>query len=88
MFFIVGTRPRARQLRALTMVCWMCSQPAAHRLTHEKNHITLFFIPLIPLKSRHTLQCLLCGAAQELEELQAAEILALPASVPSAGGGR
>lgn len=80
MFFIIGTRPRTQELRTLTMVCWQCSQAAAHRLTQVKNHITLFFIPLIPLGTRRTLQCLLCGASQELDGEQTSEILALPPS--------
>lgn len=80
MFFIIGTRPRIQELRTLTMVCWKCSQAAAHRLTQVKNHITLFFIPLIPIGTKRTLQCLLCGATQELSEEQTSEILALPSS--------
>lgn len=78
MFFIVGTRPQVRELRTLTMVCWKCSNPAAHRLTQVKNHVTLFFIPLIPFGAKRTLQCLLCGANQELTEEQTRDILNLP----------
>lgn len=75
MFFIVGTRPKARELRTLTMVCWKCANPAAHRLTEVRNHITLFFIPIIPLGTKRTLQCLLCGASQELSEEQTRDIV-------------
>lgn len=78
MFFIIGTRPRTTELRTLTMVCWSCRQPAAHRVRREKNHVTLFFIPLIPFGARTTLQCLLCGADQRLDDDQAREILTLP----------
>lgn len=78
MFFIIGTRPRTTELRMLTMVCWSCRQPAAHRVSQKKNHVTLFFIPLIPLRATVTLQCLLCGADQELSAEQANEILDLP----------
>ncbi len=80
MFFIIGTRPRSSELRTLTMVCWQCSQAAAHRLTENKNHLTLFFLPLIPLGTTRSLQCLLCGADQKLTEEQTRDILALPAS--------
>lgn len=85
MFFIVGLRPRVRELRTLTMVCWSCSQPAAHRLTQVKNQFTLFFIPLFSSSTKRTLQCLLCGASQQLTPEQADDILALPASHASAG---
>lgn len=78
MFFIVGARPQVRELRTLTMVCWKCSTPSAHRLTQVKNHVTLFFIPLIPFGSKRILQCLLCGANQELTEEQSRDILNLP----------
>lgn len=82
MLFIVGTRPRARELRMLTMVCWKCSQPAAHRLNETKNHITLFFIPIIPLGKKQTLQCLLCGANQELDDAQTRDVLNAPQRHP------
>lgn len=78
MFFIIGTRPRTRVLRTLTMVCWKCAQPAAHRLTENRNFITLFFIPLIPLGTNRRLDCLLCGASQVLTADQAGDIARLP----------
>lgn len=69
----------------LTMVCWHCSRPAAHRLTRVRNRISLFFIPIIPLGTKHQLQCLLCGVDQVLSPEQAAEIANLPARVPTTG---
>ncbi len=78
MFFIVGARPRAEVLRTLTMVCWSCQQAAAHRLTRLSNHITLFFIPLIPLGTKHELQCLLCGVSQHLTPESVGDVLAAP----------
>lgn len=78
MFFIVGVRPSVRVLRTLTMVCWKCSNPAAHRLTEVKNRFTLFFIPIIPLSTKRVLDCLLCGASQELSQEQVDSILAIP----------
>lgn len=84
MFFIVGARPRAEVLRTLTMVCWSCQQAAAHRLTRLSNHITLFFIPLIPLGTKYELQCLLCGVSQSLTRDGADDILALPEATAGA----
>ncbi|HLS01685.1 MAG TPA: hypothetical protein VK054_06845, partial [Beutenbergiaceae bacterium] len=79
MFFIIGLSPQVKELRTLTMVCWQCHQPAAHRLTQVRNRVSLFFIPLIPLGAKHRLQCLLCGADQQLTEEQATDIINLPA---------
>lgn len=81
MFFIIGTRPRIEELRMLTMTCWSCTQTAAHRLTRKKNHLTFFFLPIIPLGTSYTLQCLLCGVSQSLAAGAATDILQLPEQV-------
>lgn len=89
MFFIVGVDSKVRELRMLTMVCWQCERAAAHRLSEVKHRFTLFFLPLFPVKTRRRLQCLLCGADQELTSEQVEQILNLPAesSRPSPTGG-
>lgn len=50
----------------LTLVCANCHNPSAHALRKAVTMFTLFFIPIIPLKTRHFLECTFCGAAYEV----------------------
>jgi len=83
--FIAGVHPQITELRVLTMVCWSCRRPAAHRLARARNRFSLFFIPLFTFSTRHILQCLLCGADQELSAAAAGEIADLPAADATRG---
>ncbi|WP_280252027.1 zinc-ribbon domain-containing protein, partial [Nocardia abscessus] len=47
----------------ITLVCGRCGNPAAHALRKLVTKFTLFFIPLIPLSTKHYLECTWCGAS-------------------------
>lgn len=71
---IFGWRRDVQRLAVLTLVCGNCGNPAAHVLHKMVTKFTLFFVPLIPLSTKHSLQCTWCGtessiAAQQVDEL-------------------
>lgn len=72
---IWGWRQYATRLAVLTLVCGRCGNPAAHALHKLVTKFTLFFVPLIPLSTKHTLQCTWCGAETNLTKQQATELL-------------
>ena len=89
---ILGLRGSTTQLATMTLVCPQCHNPAAHRLLRTVNRFTLFFVPLFPVSTRHTIDCTFCGLrrtptraqAQKLKRLaEAGEPLAPP--VPQLG---
>ncbi|WP_107655034.1 zinc ribbon domain-containing protein [Nocardia suismassiliense] len=71
---IFGWRQYAHRLAVLTMVCTSCGNPAAHILRKLVTKFTLFFVPLIPLSTKHSLQCTWCGAESKLTKQQATEL--------------
>ncbi|WP_280315893.1 zinc-ribbon domain-containing protein, partial [Nocardia abscessus] len=50
----------------ITLVCGRCGNPAAHALRKLVTKFTLFFIPLIPLSTKHYLECTWCGASSPI----------------------
>jgi hypothetical protein len=73
---IWGTRRYVQQLLMTMLVCNNCHNPAAHALRKFTTKFTLFFIPLFPISTRHTLQCTYCGAVGELTKEQAEALVA------------
>lgn len=72
---ILGSKGYLRILRTLTMVCWRCRQAAPHRLIQHLTKLTIFFIPTVPVSRKYRLECVGCGAAQDLEKPIAQQIL-------------
>ncbi|MCX4097541.1 zinc-ribbon domain-containing protein [Nocardia sp. alder85J] len=81
---IWGWRRTVAQLAIITLVCGHCHNPSAHNLRKLTTWFTLFFIPLIPLSSKHTLQCTFCGAGSEVAKDRVPELLATAQGVPQA----
>ncbi|WP_019928695.1 zinc-ribbon domain-containing protein [Nocardia sp. BMG111209] len=79
---IWGWRRSVTQLAMITLVCGNCHNPAAHTLRKVVTWFTLFFIPLIPLSTKHTLQCTFCGAPSDVPKDRVPEMLALAQGVP------
>lgn len=72
---IWGWRRYVTRLAVLTLVCGNCGNPAAHTLHKLVTKFTLFFIPLIPLSTKHSLQCTWCGVESNLVQQQVTELL-------------
>jgi predicted amidophosphoribosyltransferase len=61
MIFIGGVQPKTRKLEANPRTCSACGQPRAY-LKQTDHYISLFFIPLIPIRRGEPfLACEGCG---------------------------
>ncbi|MFC8614990.1 zinc-ribbon domain-containing protein [Micromonospora purpureochromogenes] len=62
MFFIFGLRTSVNRSGVVTAVCRNCGNRAAQVISRRSTKFTLFFIPLIPVRTRYVQQCSFCGA--------------------------
>lgn len=60
---IWGFRTPVRLLASFRTTCGRCGQVTAYRLVRTRRMFTLFFVPLLPLRTQHVLSCGACGAA-------------------------
>jgi hypothetical protein len=72
---IFGFRTKVLVLAMLTLLCPQCGTPAAHPLHKAVTRFTLFFIPLFPVKTRHTTQCTFCGLTSRVSKDQATQLM-------------
>ncbi|MEU7614625.1 zinc-ribbon domain-containing protein [Micromonospora rifamycinica] len=61
MFFIFGLRTKVTRSGVVTAVCRHCGNQAAQVISRRVTKFTLFFVPLIPVRTRYTQQCSFCG---------------------------
>ncbi|MEU5761043.1 hypothetical protein [Nocardia sp. NPDC047648] len=73
---IWGWQKRIHTLAMITLVCGRCGNPAAHALRKLVTKFTLFFIPLFPLSTKHSLECTWCGASSPVAGPQVPDLLA------------
>ena len=57
MLLIFGLRTKVQVLGLVWMTCQVCGQPGHHQLTREVTKLSLFFIPLIPVRTKHVVEC-------------------------------
>ncbi|HEV8565778.1 MAG TPA: zinc-ribbon domain-containing protein [Actinoplanes sp.] len=57
MFVIFGFRTKAYPLGWVAMVCQVCGQTGSLLLVREVTKLSLFFIPLIPVRITHAVEC-------------------------------
>jgi hypothetical protein len=68
---LFGTRARDALLVLVTFACQVCGVTAPQRVLHRTLRFTLFFVPLIPLRSTYRVECSNCGAETRLTKDQA-----------------
>ncbi|WP_433726028.1 hypothetical protein ACQP0C_32010 [Nocardia sp. CA-129566] len=73
---IWGWQKRIYTLAMITLVCGRCGNPAAHAVRKLVTKFTLFFIPLFPISTKHTLECTWCGASSPVAAPQVQDLLA------------
>jgi hypothetical protein len=56
-FLIFGFGSKAYPLGWVAMACRVCGQTGSLLLIREVTRFSLFFIPLIPVRSRHVVEC-------------------------------
>lgn len=71
MFFIFGLRTKVARSGVVQQVCRHCGNQAAQVITRRSTKFTLFFIPLIPIRTRYAQQCTFCGAEYEISRSDA-----------------
>ncbi|MDG6106459.1 zinc-ribbon domain-containing protein [Dactylosporangium aurantiacum] len=64
---IFGWGWRVQHLRTLTLRCPHCGNTVAHPLYRRVLKLSLFFVPLIPLRVKHTVQCTACGLQRDVD---------------------
>ncbi|MFI7606684.1 zinc-ribbon domain-containing protein [Micromonospora sp. NPDC049366] len=62
MFFIFGFRTKVDRSGVTQQVCRNCGNSAAQVVTRRRTSFTLFFVPLVPVRTRYVQQCTYCGA--------------------------
>ncbi|MEJ2867508.1 zinc-ribbon domain-containing protein [Actinomycetospora sp. OC33-EN08] len=76
---IFGTRRTARQLAVLMLTCPQ-GHAAAHTVTGLVTRFTLFFVPTFRVRTRHVVQCTLCGLSGDVSKERAQELVTQAAS--------
>jgi hypothetical protein len=76
---IFGTRRTAKQLAVIVLTCPQ-GHPAAHTVTRFVTRFTLFFVPTIRIRTRHVVQCTLCGRSGDVPSSQADDLVRQAAS--------
>jgi hypothetical protein len=56
-FLIFGFGTKTYPLGWVSMVCHVCGQAGSLLLVRDVTKFSLFFVPLIPVRTRHVLEC-------------------------------
>jgi hypothetical protein len=77
-FLIFGLRTKAEQLGMLAAACRVCGQVGSLLLVRETTKLSLFFIPLVPVRRRYVAHCTnpLCGNRTTVSRGEARRLLA------------
>jgi hypothetical protein len=78
MFLIFGLRTKAQLLGLVSMACQVCGQIGSLQLIREATKFSLFFVPLVPIRTQYVLYCPnpACGARVKVAADQAHSLLA------------
>jgi len=70
MFFILGLDNGKPQITKSTSYinCPNCHNQRFWNLIREQTHFSLFFLPLVPVKSKYYLACPICNYGRELNK--------------------
>jgi zinc ribbon protein len=72
MFFLLGTRTKAKAIGQVERPCTKCAKNTVHTAVETKRWFTVFFIQVIPLGGSQVVRCNLCGLTLKASpELQA-----------------
>ncbi|MER7330052.1 MULTISPECIES: zinc-ribbon domain-containing protein [unclassified Micromonospora] len=71
MFFIFGLRTKVSRSGVVQQVCRNCGNHAAQVITRRSTKFSLFFVPIIPIRTRYVQQCTFCGAQYDISRSEA-----------------
>ncbi|GAA3389199.1 zinc-ribbon domain-containing protein [Cryptosporangium minutisporangium] len=82
MFLIFGFRTKAHVLGRAAGGCQVCGQPGSALVVRETTKFSLFFVPVLPVRSRYVLECQHCRSRVKISRGEANRLLhaGLPAS--------
>ena len=66
MLVIFGLSRKERPLGLIALGCPTCGHPGPQSLVHRRTRFTLFFVPVLPLRSRHEARCPNCGTTRTI----------------------
>lgn len=66
MLVIFGLSRKERPLGLVALGCTACGHPGPQSLVHRRTRFTLFFVPILPLRSRYEVRCPACGATRTI----------------------
>ena len=66
MLVIFGLSRKEWPLGLVALACMACGHPGPQPLVHRKTRFTLFFVPVLPLRSRYETRCPTCGTPREV----------------------
>jgi hypothetical protein len=77
-FLIFGLRTKAVRMGLAAATCRVCGQAGSLLLVRESTKFSLFFIPLVTIRTKYVLQCMnpVCGARTAVDAGQARRLLA------------
>jgi hypothetical protein len=77
-FLIFGLRTRTMRMGLVAATCRVCRQFGSLLLVRESTKLSLFFIPLVPIRTKYVLHCMIpaCGARTAVGAGQANRLLA------------
>jgi zinc-ribbon family len=76
MLIIFGFRRKVSRLTVIFTMCSFCHTPAAHAVTRLRKFFTLFFIPVLPIGTKYTTTCTLCGRSALISRETADKLVA------------
>lgn len=69
MIFIAGSQPKIKTYQAEeSEYCFRCHNNSKRMLQKQQQYISLFFIPIVPLKVKYFSYCPICGNTIELNK--------------------
>jgi hypothetical protein len=84
MFLIFGLGTKVQLLGLVSMACRVCGEVGSLQLVRETTRLSLFFIPLIRVRSRHALYCPnpTCGSRVTVSSDEARQLLSAGVASP------
>jgi hypothetical protein len=73
---IVGCKRIVESVLTYRCVCDRCGRAAAHALRRSITLLTVFFIPVLPIRRRYSTVCTYCGAVRHVSGRRATELRA------------
>lgn len=65
---IFGTRRKVERLGMLELFCRTCNTRRMTSLNKSVTKFTLFFVPLFPVRTTHSLTCTWCGTTDKVRK--------------------